>query len=215
MNDSILKQYVVDELAWRPDVDSAHIEVSADHGVVSLQGEVPSYAEKYAAGQAVKRLEGVRGVVDNLQVRPLGVASVQDGEIARRALSSLAWDTAIPRDSIKVSVEGGHVTLSGEVSWQFQKSAAERAVRRLHGVVAVSDNITLRNATQPGDVKSRIESALERQAQLESNAIRVSVSDGMVTLEGKVDSWLARDCATEAAWAAPGVRTVRDRLTLS
>ncbi len=215
MNDSILKQYVVDELAWRPDIDSAHIEVSADHGVVSLKGKVPTYAEKYAAEQAVKRLEGVRGVVESLQVRLLGVAPTKDEEIARRALSSLSWDTAIPRDSIKVTVEGGYVTLSGEVSWQFQKSAAERAVRRLHGVGGVIDNIALRSATQPGDLKSRIESALQRQAELDGNAIRVSISDGMVTLEGKVDSWLARDCATEAAWGAPGVRSVQDRLTVS
>jgi osmotically-inducible protein OsmY len=186
MNDSRLKQYVADELARRPYIDSAHIEVTADHGIVSLKGEVPSYAEKYVAEQAVKRLEGVRGVVENLQVRLPGVAPAKDEETARRALNALPWDTVIPRDSIKVTVKGGYVTLSGEVSWRFQKIAAKSAMRRLDGVVGVIDNISLkrRNLT----LKSRIQSVLRRHAQLDSDAIRARASGGMATLEGEVDS---------------------------
>jgi osmotically-inducible protein OsmY len=120
----------------------------------------------------------------------------------------------VPKDSVKVTVENGVLTLSGQVRWQFERNAAEDAVRALYGVVDVVDNIKLKTQPQPSDIKSRIESALKRSAELDSNSIRVSVSDGTVTLDGTVDSWTARDTAEDAAWAAPGVLKVQDRLSV-
>jgi osmotically-inducible protein OsmY len=211
-NDAALKINVVDELAWRPDINSAHIGVTADNGVVTLTGHVPSYTEKLAAEECVKHVAGVRGVADNLEVRLPGEVSTDDDEIARRALDSLALDFLIPSNAIAVTVERGWVTLSGNVSWQFLKNAAESDVRKLYGVLGVINNITLKQQPQPADVKMRIENALKRSADLDSKSIRVSVTDGTVTLDGTVESWAARDHAEDAAWAAPGVREVRDNL---
>jgi osmotically-inducible protein OsmY len=209
--DAILKQDVEDELAWRPEINSAHIGVAAENGVVTLSGHVSTFSEKRAAEEAVKHVSGVRGVAENLEVRT-GELSGKDDEIARRALNSLAWDTLVPSRGITVSVEGGWVTLSGEAPWQFQRKAAENAVRKLYGVVGVLNNIVLKQQPQPADVKQRIENALRRSAELDSDAIKVSVTGGTVTLDGTVDSWLARDQAEDAAWAAPGVAEVRDNL---
>ena len=215
MNDATLKQYVIDELAWRPHIDSAHIGVTAKDGVVTLSGFVPSFAQKFEVEKVVKDVVGVRGVAEEVEVRYPGDYSTKDDEIAQRALNSLAWDAVVPKDSVKVTVQDGVVTLTGEVSWQFERSAAADAVRTLYGVVDVINNITLKSRPQPADVKSRIEDALKRNAQLDSDAIRVSVDAGTVTLDGTVDSWPARYAAENAAWSAPGVRTVRDRLAVS
>jgi osmotically-inducible protein OsmY len=164
MNDATLKQYVLDELAWRPQIDSAHIGVTANDGVVTLTAFVPSFAQKIAAENVVKKVVGVRGVAEELEVRYPGDYSTKDDEIAQRALNSLGWDAVVPKNSVKVTVEKGMVILTGEVSWQFERISAENAVRTLYGVLGVINNITLRNQPQPADVKSRIESALKRNA---------------------------------------------------
>lgn len=214
-SDATLKQNVVDELGWRPDVDSAHIGVTADNGIVTLSGYVSSYIEKSVATDAVKRVSGVRGVAEKLEVRlPGAAAGYDDDEIAKRALNSLAWDTLVPAKSIQVTVENGIVTLSGEVPWQFQRAGAEDDVRKLLGVVGVVNNVSLQDQPQPSDLKTRIESALNRSADLDARSVRVSVSGGAVTLDGTVDSWTARDLAEDAAWAAPGVRDVYDNLSV-
>ena len=214
MNDATLKQYVLDELAWRPDIDSAHIGVTADKGVITLSGYVSSYAQKIEAENAAKQVIGVHGVAEELEVRYPDDYSTKDDEIAQRALNSLAWDTSVPKKAVQVTVENGVVTLSGQVSWQYQRTSAEDAVRTLYGVLDVINDITLKNQPQSSDVKSRIESALKRNAELDSKTIQVSVEDGTVTLDGSVDSWSARDTAEDAAWAAPGVTSVRDRLAV-
>jgi osmotically-inducible protein OsmY len=162
----------------------------------------------------VKQVIGVRGVAEELEVRYPGEYSTRDDEIAQRVLNSLAWDALVPKDRVKVTVENGVVTLSGEVSWQFERRSAESTVRTLSGVMDVINNVTLKKAPQPADVKSRIESALKRNAELDSEDIRVSVDAGTVTLDGTVDSWRARDAAENAAWSAPGVKFVRDRLSV-
>ena len=214
MDDATLKQYVLDELAWRPDVDSAHIGITAENGVITLSGDVPSYAQKLEAVDAVKRVVGVRGVAEELKVRYSDDYSTEDEVIAQRALDCLDWDASVPKNSVQVAVADGIVTLSGQVAWQFERTSAEDAVRKLYGVVDVINNITLKNQPQPSDVKSRIEDALKRNADLDAKSIRVSVRDGTVTLDGSVDSWSARDAAEDAAWAAPGVMSVRDRLSV-
>src|SRR5215469_12966524 len=212
ISDAILKQDVEDELAWRPDIDSDHIGITARNGIVTLTGYVPTYVQKHAADAAVRRVAGVRGVVDSLQVYLAGSSPTEDEELARRAINSLDWDALVPRQSVKVTVEGGLVSLSGELSWQYQKNAADNAVRKLCGVVGVINNITIKRQPQPADIKQRIENALKRSAEIDSESIRVAVANGTVTLEGTVDSWAARDQAEGAVWAAPGVIEVRDNL---
>jgi len=215
MDDTTLQQNVIDELAWRPDIDSAHIGVTADNGVVTLSGYVGSYIQKSEAEEAARKVAGVRGIADELEVRyPGGDFGAKDDEIARRALNSLSWDASVPKDSVKVAVDGGMVTLSGQVGWQFERMAAQDAVSTLYGVIGVINSITLKSQPQPGDVKSRIESALKRSAELDSDSVRVSVSGGTVTLDGSVDSWAAREAAEDAAWSAPGVRSVQDQLSV-
>lgn len=212
ISDAVLKQDVQDELAWRPEIDSDHVEITADNGIVTLKGYVPTYVQKHAAEEAVKRVAGVRGLVESLQVYLAGSNPTEDEELAKRALNALDWDAQVPRECVKVTVEGGWVSLSGEVSRQYQKNAAENAVRKLCGVVGVINNVTIKHQRQPVDIKQRIENALKRSAELDSKQLRVAVADGTVTLEGTVASWAAHDQAVGAAWAAPGVIDVRDSL---
>ena len=212
ISDAVLKQDVEEELAWRPEIDSDHVGITTDNGVVTLKGYVPSYVQKHAAEAAVKRVAGVRGVVQSLQVYLGGSNPTEDEELARRAINSLDWDALVPRACVKVTVEGGWVSLSGEVSWQYQKNAAENAVRKLCGVVGVINNVAIKRQPQPTDIKQRIEYALKRSAELDSKSIQIAVANGTVTLEGTVDSWAARDQAKGAVWAAPGVIEVRDNL---
>jgi osmotically-inducible protein OsmY len=211
-SDAALRQNVLEELEWRPEINAAHIGVTAENGVVTLSGHVSTYAEKRAAEEAAQRVAGVRGVAADIEVRTSGGDATQDDEIAQRVLTLLAWDNSVPRGNVAVSVAGGWVTLIGEVPWQFQRTAAENAVRNLHGVLGVRNRIVLSPQLQPTDVRQRIESALKRSAELASQEIRVRVSGGAVTLEGTVDSWAARTHAETAAWAAPGVTEVRNEL---
>lgn len=215
MNDDVLlRQNVLDELDFRPDVDAINIGVSAVDGVVTLTGHVKSYAEKSAAEQATKALVGVVAVADEIEVRSGVDYTDDDDSIAQRAVNSLAWNTTIPRGSVKLTVDHGWVTLSGEVSWQYQKSAAADALRTLYGVLGVTNDITLKSQPQPTDVRNRIQQAFKRSAQLDSDSISFGISDGAVTLEGTVDSWAARDRAEEAVWSAAGVRKVVDKLVV-
>jgi len=199
ISDAVLKQDVEEELAWRPDIDSDHIAITTSNGIVTLKGYVPTYVQKHAAEAAVKRVAGVRGVVESLQVYLAGSNPTEDEELAKRVINSLDWNSLVPRQSVKVTVEGGRVSLSGEVSWQYQKSAAENAVRELYGVVGVINNVTIKHqSSQPTDITQRIENALKRSAELDSKSIQVAVVNGTVTLEGTVDSCTARDQAERA-----------------
>ena len=212
MTDKMLRDAVIAQLDFVPEVDPTGIGVAVEDGVVTLSGHVASYAEKRAAEETVKRVLGVRGVAADIEVRLPGEGATKDDEISQRALQLLAWHTSVPAERIEVTVEGGWVTLTGKVSWQFQRAAAEEAVRNLPGVVGVRDNISLSSQSQLTDVKKRIEDAFKRSAELEGQEIRVSVAGDTVTLEGTVDSWSARTHAEAAAWAAPGVCAVRNEL---
>jgi osmotically-inducible protein OsmY len=214
MQDSIIKQNVSDELAWRPDIGATNIGVSVKDGVVTLSGFVATYTEKSAAEAAVKQVAGVRGVAEELEIRYTDLIGTHDDEIARRALNAISWHSMIPKNRVTVEVENGWVTLTGSLDWQYQKADALDAVRNLYGVKGVTNDITLKVLPQPADIKKRIEAALKRNAELDSETIRVAVADGIVTLEGSVDSWNARDRAEGAAWAAPGVKTVNDHLVV-
>lgn len=214
-SDKALRDRVEAELDWTPGLDAAHIGVSAQQGVVRLTGHVSTYSQKLAAEAAVKRIKGVRGVAEDIEVRPEGRIGAADDEVAARVVNLIAWDSTVPRDRIKVEVAAGHVTLSGEVDWQYQRVAAERGVRNLLGVVGLTNSITVKAHLQPKELKNRIEAALERQAELDADRIRVTVDGTTVHLEGKVRSWHERDAAERAVWAAPGVTQVEDRVVIA
>lgn len=215
MDDKALRQSIIDELEFDPSVDGAHIGVAVEDGVVTLSGHVGSYAERIAAEELVRRVKGVKAIAQEVEVRYPGKKKTSDDDIAKRAVAILAWDASVPDERISVKVQQGWITLSGEVDWHYQRQAAEHAVRKLSGVVGISNLIAVGRSVQPEDVKRCIEDALRRNAQIEADNIRVSVAGGKVTLEGKVKVWHERQLAERAAWAAPGVTAVEDRLYLA
>jgi osmotically-inducible protein OsmY len=215
MNDITLRQDILDELEFEPSINAANIGVAVEYGVVTLTGHVGSYAEKVRAERVVQRVKGVRGVAQEIEVRYPGSKKSADDEIAKRALKIIAWDTTVPSDKIQVKVQQGWITLSGDVEWYFQRDSVERAVRKLSGVLGVTNLITVRPHVDASNIKHRIEDALKRNALVEANAIRVAVTGSKVTLEGKVHAWHERDMVERAAWSAPGVSAVEDRLTIA
>lgn len=214
MDDISLREDILDELSFEPSLDAANIGVTVERGVVTLSGHVGSYAEKIAAEKAVQRVRGVRAVAEEIEVRYPNDKKLADDEIAQRALAIIGWDATVPDERIKVKVEKGWVTLSGEVQWQYQRSAAEQAVRKLSGVRGVTNLISVRAPLDVGDIRSHIEGALKRSAEVEAHAIRVGVEGGKVTLEGRVNTWHERNVVERAAWAVPGVSAVEDRLSI-
>ena len=182
--------------------------------VVTLAGHVDSYAEKWDAERATQRVSGVRALATEIDVALPGSSKRNDADIASSARSALQWTTFLPKDSINIMVEGGWVTLTGEVNWEYQRSSASAAVRYLMGVTGVSDQITVKPKVTAGAVKSDIEAALKRHAQADAQKITVSVSDGDVTLSGKVPTWSERDMARNSAWGTPGVKNVVDNITI-
>ena len=212
MSDTDLRNHVLMELEFEPSLDAVDIGVTVKDGVVTLAGHAPSYAQKVAAETAARRVKGVQVVVQKIEVRPVRADS--DEQLARRALDLLDWDVTIPHGAVKPDVTGGLITLTGEVEWEYQRRAAAEAVRRLAGVIGVINNISLRPRVSPTDVRERIQRALERYADLEAHGVHVEVTDGKVVLTGKVKSWGERDVLQAAAWSAPGVRAVEDKVTV-
>lgn len=214
MDDKALKKLVADELEWEPSIDAADIGLTVENGIVRLFGHVANYAQKGVAETAVKRVKGVRGYVEDLEIRPFPKTYTDEG-IAERVANLIDWDVTIPKNAVKVKVEDGYVTLTGEVNWAYQRLAAEQGIRRLQGVRGVSNAIMVKPQAQAYDIKRRIEEALERQADLEADKVHVTVDGGKVKLDGKVRAWFERDIIERAAWAAPGVQSVDDRVTVS
>ncbi len=214
MDDITLRQLILDELEFEPSIDAANIGVTSDNGVVTLSGHVSTYAEKEVAERATRRIKGVKAIAVGIEVRPAGAHRTADDEIAKRAVNTIGWHVTIPKDAVQVKVQNGWVTLNGRVEWQYQKNAAAGAVRDLSGVVGVSNLIEVAPRVSSFDVKKRIEDAFRRDAEIEAHAINVNVTDGTVTLRGKVKTWAERQAAEHAAWSAPGVRTVEDHLSI-
>lgn len=213
MDDAALKQLVEDELAWEASIDASDIKVAADEHVVRLTGHVPTFAQKHAASAAVRRLSGVRGVICELEV---GVQpeAFSDQAIAERCASVLDWTVGVPSEAIQAKVEDSVVTLTGEVEWRYQRTAAAEAVMRLSGVRGVTNLIQVHPHVSPVDIQRGVADALERQAETQAHGITVLVQDGTVRLEGCVHSLQARDVVEHAAWSAPGVKAVENHLVL-
>ena len=214
--DTQLKQDIEAELRWDPKVNAAQIGVSVDKGTVSLLGAVDTYAQKWAAEDATKRVSGVRTVAQDLTVKIQTDHVRSDPEIAAAIQSALQWDVYVPK-AVTARVKDGSVTLEGQVDFNYQRDAAERAVRYLRGVVTVYNSIDLKPqpSAATSEVKEKVEAALQRQATADAKSIHIKTSGGKVTLTGHASSWHTIEDATNAAWAAPGVTEVVDQLSVS
>jgi osmotically-inducible protein OsmY len=206
-----LQQTVLAELEWDPQVDASNVGVATVDGAVTLTGSVPSYGERLAVEQAVKRVAGVRGIANDLEVQLPGSSQGGDTELVQAALQALKWNVTVPAD-VTVRISDGWLTLEGAVEHEFQRAAAGRAVGHLRGVRGCDNNIEIRPRVTESGVKEQIEATLKRRAGLDSSQVKVSVSGRLVTLEGTVHSWREHDDVFNAAWDAAGVSAVGDAL---
>jgi Predicted periplasmic or secreted lipoprotein len=213
--DRDLQEEVLAALEWEPGVNAAHIGVTVSDGVVTLRGTVSTLQEKWIAERAARHMVGVRAIANDVDVSPTGNAIRSDSAIAEVAANALEWDSAVPDNAVKVTVRNGWVTLTGTVAHQFEKSAAELVVQRLYGVKGVANSIVVKPRVSAGDVKAKIEDALKRSAVIDSQRVSVEARDGAVVLTGTVRSLAERDDTERAAWAAPGVTKVDDRLVVA
>ena len=215
MTDSELKVHVQSALDWEPSVDASDIGISVDESVVTLRGNVASYAEKMAAERVALHVYGVKAIANDLAVHLGNLFERTDTEIAHAAVAALKWNTVVPNDKITVTVANGWLTLKGAVDWQYQRDAAYRTVRDLTGVKGVTNSVTVNARVKSVDVRDKIEAAFKRSAEIDARRVNVTALDGKVILSGNVHSWFERQEAERAAWAAPGVTQVEDRLTIT
>ena len=213
--DRELQQDVLAELDWDPSVNATRIGVEVKEGVVTLSGHVESYGQKWNAQRVPFRVSGVQGVAIELDVALPDGSKRLDADIAAAALSALNWNASVPKDSVKVMVENGWITLAGTVGWAYARRAAEDCVRELLGIHGVINTIEIGPQAKPTDIKTKIEAALQRRAHFDATAIGVRVDQGRVTLTGAVDSWAEREIVEMAAWNAPGVHSVVDQMVVA
>jgi osmotically-inducible protein OsmY len=214
ISDSDIKRNVEEELRWDPDIESTDIAVTVKNGVVTLAGFVPSYSQKFEAEKDAKRVAGVIGVANDIEVRIPTVDQRPDPEIARDAAAAIKSQLPLSYENMKVTVRDGWITLEGQAEWYYQKERAEEAVRWIKGAKGVTNTIEVKPKVTPSEIKRKIEEAFKRSAEVDANNITVEASDGEVVLKGTVHSWFEREEAERAAWAAPGVKKVEDRISI-
>lgn len=214
-NDVELQRHVLEELDWDPSVDAAKIGVTANAGVVTLTGEVPVYTEKLLAEKVAKGVHGVRAVANEIAVVPSDAHRRDDADLAAAALHAVEWNARVPHERVQITVREGHVLLEGTVDWQYQKLAAERAVRHLVGVRHVENRIVVEGGEADGEIKTSIEAALRRSATLNSKNISVEIEHRKVVLTGDVHSHTEFDEAERVAWSARGVTEVENCITIT
>jgi osmotically-inducible protein OsmY len=213
-SDLQLQRDVLDELKWDPAVNAAQIRVEVKDGLVILAGRVESFAEKWAAEWAAKRVAGVKAFADEIRVEPTRFRELTDADLARAAENALKWHAHVPQNRIKVRVENGRITLEGKVEKQFEREIALQVVLHLAGVTAVNNKIILKPEVEPTEVKAKIEAAFQRSAVVDAKRITVKAEGGKVILTGTVRSWVEYQDAERAAWAAPGVHEVKNLLKI-
>ena len=214
-SDEDIKRDVELELKWDPDIDASNIAVLVKDGVVTLTGYVRSYAQKWQAERDAKRVAGVVGLANDIEVRVPTVDQKPDPELAKEAVAAIRSQLPYSADSIKVLVDKGWITLEGTVDWKYQKDRAEEAVRRIKGVKGVINSIAIKPSVSATAIKEKIEEALKRDAEVDARRIIVEATGSEVILKGSVSSWHEREEAERAAWLAPGVTSVINRITIS
>ncbi len=214
MNDIDIKHHVLDALEFEPLLNSSHIGVLVNEGIVTLTGEVQSLSDKITAQATTSRIKGVRALVSELKVVLSADDRRKDEDIAHQALAMIAWDTTIPKDCVQIHVESGWVTLEGSLDWFSQSRAAEAAVMRLAGVAGLTNRINMTSHPGSEDVKRRLLAAFQRDPNMDPSGIQSTAFGGRVTLQGTVHSVRERALAIRVAWSTPGVTYVEDFLTV-
>ena len=213
--DSDIKRDVEDELRWDPDIDATDIAVAVNNGVVALTGFVRSYSQRTQAERDAKRVAGVVGVANDIEVRLPVIDQRPDPDIVRDAVSALKSELPYSSENIKVIAKDGKITLEGTVEWNYARERAEHAVKRVRGAKSVTNSITLKPKVAPYEVRRRIEDAFRRSAEIDASRVTGEAHGSEVVLRGTVKSWAEREEAERAAWAAPGVTKVDNRVTIS
>lgn len=213
-SDKTLKEQIEQELEWDPQIDASHIGVFVNEGAVTLTGYVPTYSHKLAAVRAAERVYGVNAVADELEVHLLDSSLQRDSELAEAIAHALRWNTLVP-DGVDAEVRKGVVTLRGQVEWEFQRQAAERAVRDVRGLKGVTNLIVVKPKAPAVEIERRVAEAIKRSAELDSSSIKVTTDNGTVHLFGKVHSLFEKRVAEEAAAAAPGISKIDNQIVVA